>query len=117
MVSHLKRRCFLQALTPIPEGESEIHSESESLSPPDSPNSRALRSVSPTTTLPSKLEEPQPVQQAKGWEAIAKPKGHSNIDYSRWASVGDDISSDEEDEDSQPRVAYRLRTLMTAPTT
>ncbi|KAK9155239.1 hypothetical protein Sjap_002719 [Stephania japonica] len=50
--------------------------------------------------------------QSKGWEAIPKPKGHSNLDYSRWDRVEDDSSEDEEeeDEDSQPQYRFRVRT-------
>eukprot|EP00246_Nothoceros_aenigmaticus_P016183 TRINITY_DN715_c0_g1_i2.p1 TRINITY_DN715_c0_g1~~TRINITY_DN715_c0_g1_i2.p1 ORF type:complete len:225 (+),score=33.30 TRINITY_DN715_c0_g1_i2:404-1078(+) len=103
------------ALAPIPESESEVLSESESMSPPYSPNSRVLGSTSPTTTLPSQPKD-VPVAEVKGWDAIAKPKGHSGVDYSRWGSVGDDLSSDEEEDDSQPQYAYRLRTLVKLPT-
>ncbi|XP_010274118.1 PREDICTED: protein unc-45 homolog A [Nelumbo nucifera] len=50
---------------------------------------------------------------SKGWEAIPKPKGHSNLDYSRWDRVEDDSSEEEEDEDedSQPQYRFRVRTI------
>lgn len=55
-------------------------------------------------------------QDSKGWQAIPKPKGHSNLDYSRWDRVEDDSSEedvdDEDDnEDSQPQYRFRLRTV------
>lgn len=49
-----------------------------------------------------------------GWQAIPKPKGHSNLDYSRWDTVEDDSSEEEdedEDEDSQPQYRFRVKTV------
>ena len=82
------------ALAPIPEAENET--------PPDSPT--RLHSQ---RKLPALAEPPKPA----GWAAIPKPKGHTGVDYSRWSSLGDDISSDEEDEDQEPQYQYRLSNL------
>lgn len=49
-----------------------------------------------------------------GWQAIPKPKGHSNLDYSRWDTVEDDSTEEEdedEDEDSQPQYRFRVKTV------
>ncbi|XP_034679328.1 mitochondrial import receptor subunit TOM34 [Vitis riparia] len=60
------------------------------------------------------------VQDSKGWQAIPKPKGHSNLDYSRWDRVEDDSSEDDDDdedddEESQPQYRFRLRTVGVRP--
>lgn len=52
-------------------------------------------------------------QNSAAWQTIPKPKGHSNLDYSRWDRVEDD-SSDEDDDDeeeSQPQYRFRVRTV------
>lgn len=59
-------------------------------------------------------------QDSKGWQAIPKPKGHSNLDYSRWDRVEDDCSEEDDDdeddnEDSQPQYRFRLRTVGVRP--
>ncbi|XP_075523031.1 uncharacterized protein LOC142555821 isoform X2 [Primulina tabacum] len=49
-----------------------------------------------------------------GWQAIPKPKGHSNLDYSRWDTVEDDSTEEDdedEDEDSQPQYRFRVKTV------
>ncbi|KZV36258.1 hypothetical protein F511_14276 [Dorcoceras hygrometricum] len=49
-----------------------------------------------------------------GWQTIPKPKGHSNLDYSRWDTVEDDSTEEEdedEDEDSQPQYRFRVKTI------
>ncbi|KAK9151067.1 hypothetical protein Syun_009376 [Stephania yunnanensis] len=63
-------------------------------------------------TLVPESKDSQDVQ-SKGWEAIPKPKGHSNLDYSRWDRVEDHSSEDEEeeDQDSQPQFRFRVRTV------
>lgn len=52
-------------------------------------------------------------QTSAGWQTIPKPKGHSNLDYSRWDRVEDDSSDEEDDdeEDSQPQYRFRVRTV------
>lgn len=54
-------------------------------------------------------------QESSGWQAIPKPKGHSQLDYSRWDSVQDDSSEDdnedEDDDESQPQYRFRVRTV------
>lgn len=76
------------ALAPIPEAENET--------PPDSP------------TIQRKLPALAPPPKPAGWAAIPKPKGHTGVDYSRFSGLGDDISSDEEEEDEEPQFQYRL---------
>lgn len=53
-------------------------------------------------------------QNSAGWQTIPKPKGHSNLDYSRWDRVEDDSSDEDDDEDeeeSQPQYRFRVRTV------
>ncbi|KAG5546862.1 hypothetical protein RHGRI_018884 [Rhododendron griersonianum] len=54
-------------------------------------------------------------QNSAGWQAIPKPKGHSQLDYSRWDRVDDESSEDDNDEDddeeSQPRYRFRVKTV------
>ncbi|XP_024391290.1 uncharacterized protein [Physcomitrium patens] len=89
---NLRERLRTQiALTPIPEADDET--------PPDSPTHQPMQRKLPVLAAPPK---PQ------GWAAIPKPKGHSGVDYSKFANLGDDISSDEEEEDEQPQYRYRL---------
>ncbi len=90
----------LQALAPIPEEENE--------SPPDSPTNQTIQSKLPTT-LPAIVKEPEAPPPKVGWDAIAKPKEHSTIDYSRWGNLGDDLSDDEDEDEDEPQYAYRLK--------
>ncbi|KAL7142963.1 hypothetical protein ABFS83_08G159900 [Erythranthe nasuta] len=55
-------------------------------------------------------------QQTTGWKTIPKPKGHSNLDYSRWDRVENDSSDEDDDEDDDDsddddsaRPQYRFR--------
>lgn len=56
-------------------------------------------------------------QEFSGWQAIPKPKGHSQLDYSRWDRVEDDSSEegscedDDDDDESQPQYRFRVRTV------
>lgn len=58
-------------------------------------------------------------QQSSSWRTIPKPKGHSQLDYSRWDRVQDDSSEeeedddsdDEDDDDSQPQYRFRVKTV------
>lgn len=64
-------------------------------------------------TLQSQSLKESSEQNSAGWQTIPKPKGHSNLDYSRWDRVEDD-SSDEDDDDeeeSQPQYRFRVRTV------
>ncbi|CAM6016128.1 unnamed protein product [Sphagnum balticum] len=88
------------ALAPIPEEENE--------SPPDSPTNQTIQSKLPTT-LPPIVKEPEAPPPKVGWDAIAKPKEHSTIDYSRWGNLGDDLSDDEDEDEDEPQYAYRLK--------
>jgi len=38
-------------------------------------------------TLPPIVKEPEAPPPKVGWDAIAKPKEHSTIDYSRWGNL------------------------------
>ncbi|GER33875.1 tetratricopeptide repeat protein [Striga asiatica] len=60
----------------------------------------------------NQMEQGQPNRRASGWQTIPKPKGHSNLDYSRWDRVEDESSeeeTDDEDEDDDCRPQYRFR--------
>lgn len=53
-------------------------------------------------------------QDSSGWQAIPKPKGHSQLDYSRWDRVEDESSEDDDEDDdsgSQPQYRFRVRTV------
>lgn len=73
--------------------------------------------VSPKAVVPTenksavKLSE----EQSSGWQAIPKPKGHSQLDYSRWDRVEDDSSEDDDDEEdedeSPPQYRFRVKTV------
>lgn len=58
-------------------------------------------------------------QNSKGWQTIPKPKGHSQLDYSRWDRVEDESSEEEDDDDdeeeSQPQYRFRVRTVGVRP--
>ncbi|KAG6405169.1 hypothetical protein SASPL_132755 [Salvia splendens] len=66
--------------------------------------------------------QPPSDQSSLGWQTIPKPKGHSQLDYSRWDRVQDDSSEedddddedDKDDDDSQPQ--YRFRSIDCAVT-
>ncbi|KAI3980790.1 hypothetical protein MKX01_025355 [Papaver californicum] len=81
------------SLAPIPESEEEI--------------------------IMAEMEDPDELEEGgeKEDQAIAKPKGHSNLDYSRWDNVEDDSNddddSDEDDdeEESQPQYRFRFKTV------
>eukprot|EP01018_Ginkgo_biloba_P016590 Gb_26385 [translate_table: standard] len=92
------------SLAPIPEAEDEL------------PVSEMVEMKSPSTlkespTPPTLQSQETGTSHLKGWEVIPKPKGHSGLDYSRWDKIGNDLSDDEEDDDSQPRSRFRLRTV------
>ncbi|KAL3643184.1 hypothetical protein CASFOL_013999 [Castilleja foliolosa] len=55
-------------------------------------------------------------QHSSGWQTIPKPKGHSNLDYSRWDSVQGDSSEeesedDDDEDDRQPQYRFRVKTV------
>jgi hypothetical protein len=60
-------------------------------------------------TLPAIVKEPEAPPPKVGWDAIAKPKEHSTIDYSRWGNLGDDLSDDEDEDEDERQYAYRLK--------
>ncbi|GFP87533.1 protein unc-45 homolog a [Phtheirospermum japonicum] len=71
--------------------------------------------VSPSPSQNQTTQRPSD-QQSSGWQTIPKPKGHSNLDYSRWDSVQDDSSEEESDEgdnddDCQPQYRFRVKTV------
>ncbi|KAL6843704.1 hypothetical protein ACP4OV_026275 [Aristida adscensionis] len=64
--------------------------------------------------VPPKVEVPPSLpSKPQGWEAIAKPKGHSGLDYSKWDKVEDDSSEDDEDDDEEelPQYKFKVRTV------
>lgn len=73
--------------------------------------------VSPKAEVPAENKSTDKLSEEKssGWQAIPKPKGHSQLDYSRWDRVEDDSSEDddnEEDEDeSPPQYRFRVKTV------
>ncbi|KAK9275608.1 hypothetical protein L1049_022875 [Liquidambar formosana] len=71
------------------------------------------------TAPPTHSIKESPDQHSKGWQAIPKPKGHSNLDYSRWDRVEDNSSEDDDDdedeEESQPQYRFRVRTVGVRP--
>jgi len=70
--------------------------------------------VSPSQSLGTK-ESPE--QYSRGWQAIPKPKGHLQLDYSRWDKVEDESSEDDDDDDEecQSRYRFRVRTVGVGP--
>lgn len=53
---------------------------------------------------------------SKGQQVIPKPKGHSRLDYSRWDTVADGSSDDEdEDEETWPRYRFRVKGVDVRP--
>ncbi|KAF2935849.1 uncharacterized protein [Oryza sativa Japonica Group] len=64
-------------------------------------------------TEPPKVEVPPSLpQKPQGWETIAKPKGHSGLDYSKWDKVEDDSSEDEDEEEEElPQYKFKVRTV------
>ena len=88
----------------------------EQKSEPETTSTNAIVSTPPTLIKKDSSE-----QDSKGWQAIPKPKGHSNLDYSRWDRVEDDSSEedddddDDDDEESVPQYRFRLRTVGVRP--
>lgn len=78
-------------------------------------------SATPLTSVVSTQDKgrQQTEQQSSGWQKIPKPKGHSQLDYSRWNSVedgssdDDDTDDDDDDDDvsSQPQYRFRVKTV------
>lgn len=77
-------------------------------------------SATPLTSAVSTQDKrrQQTDQQSSGWQTIPKPKGHSQLDYSRWNSVEDDSSDDDDNTDdddddvsSQPQYRFRVKTV------
>ncbi|XP_057461719.1 hsp70/Hsp90 co-chaperone cns1-like isoform X1 [Actinidia eriantha] len=124
------------SLAPIPEAEAELEEEDEDKEESESkrdeevledkdlvdsevgrelkneletstPNAEVIPSQTQSTNCPSE-------QNSSGWQAIPKPKGHTQLDYSRWDRVEDESSEDDDednDEESQPQYRFRVRTV------
>ncbi|CAI9088006.1 OLC1v1022233C1 [Oldenlandia corymbosa var. corymbosa] len=75
-----------------------------------------VKQIAPNSKGKSSEQDP-----SFGWQAIPKPKGHSQLDYSRWDRVEDESSEDdsseedEDDEDSRPQYRFRVRTVGVRP--
>ncbi|KAH9288157.1 hypothetical protein KI387_032274, partial [Taxus chinensis] len=110
------------SLAPIPEADEEaIVSDVEETETPIPATQNSLAQGLPSQQSLNLQSSPSSSQETstshpKGWEAIAKPKGHSGLDYSRWDKVEIDSSDEEEDEDSdEPQYRFRLRTVGVRP--
>ncbi|KAL6998945.1 hypothetical protein U1Q18_000112 [Sarracenia purpurea var. burkii] len=127
------------SLAPIPEAEAELEEEEEGKEEAEPKSEKVVCKekdlVDPgagkdikndsVITTPNAEVVPQTQstkgssdQNSRGWQAIPKPKGHSQLDYSRWDRVEDESSEDEEDEEdeeSQPRYRFRVRTVGVQP--
>ncbi|KAG6548548.1 hypothetical protein Mapa_010036 [Marchantia paleacea] len=104
--ARLKTQLTLPAITE----EEEEEEEDEDGAQPDSPNSSADRDAEALMNSFPMAEEDTP--QPKGWDAIPKPLGHSQVNYSRWESFANDLSSDDsETEEEEPQYRYRFRAV------
>ncbi|GFS37073.1 tetratricopeptide repeat (TPR)-like superfamily protein [Actinidia rufa] len=125
------------SLAPIPEAEAELEEEDEDKEESelkrdeevqedkdlvDSEVGRDQKNELETSTphaevIPSQTQSTngQSEQNSSGWQAIPKPKGHTQLDYSRWDRVDDESSEDDDDDDddeeSQPRYRFRVKTV------
>ncbi|KAI3895187.1 hypothetical protein MKX03_025930 [Papaver bracteatum] len=103
----------------VEEPEEEKEKLTDEGTPTDENSTEIVSSlVVPATQVSKDLNTPH----SQGWQAIPKPKGHSNLDYSRWDSVEDDSSDDDDDsdedddeEESQPQYRFRLKTVGVRP--
>ncbi|XP_015691576.2 protein unc-45 homolog A [Oryza brachyantha] len=122
------------ALAPIPESEEEslyLEEDKEELPPrenrkieisitkSDQPATEPIFEKKPAAILekrpasePPKVEVPPSLPpKPQGWETIAKPKGHSGLDYSKWDKVEDDSSEEDDDEEELPQYKFKVRTV------
>ncbi|CAM6103031.1 unnamed protein product [Calypogeia fissa] len=98
------------SLTTITEEDEIEEGEEEEPGSPSSIDREVEREFESFMTIPPTADEnnPQPV----GWDAIPKPLGHSKVNYSRWDSLANDLSSDEEEgEDDEPQYRYRFKAV------
>lgn len=80
--------------------------------PDQRPGAVSIAAAEASSTTSSEKED------AKGWQAIPKPKGHSTLDYARWDRVEDNSSEDEnedDDDESMPQYRFRVRTVGVRP--
>ncbi|KAL2649647.1 hypothetical protein R1flu_017775 [Riccia fluitans] len=105
--ARLKTQLTLPAIT---EEEEEEEEEEEDGVQPDSPSSAADRDAEALMNSFPTADENHP--QPKGWDAIPKPLGHSQVNYSRWESLAHELSSDDSDSDEEePQYMYRFRAI------
>ncbi|KAL3702006.1 hypothetical protein R1sor_020028 [Riccia sorocarpa] len=104
--ARLKTQLTLPAITE----EDEEAEEEDDGTHPDSPNSAADRDAEALMNSFPTADENHP--QPKGWDAIPKPLGHSQVNYSRWESLAHELSSDEsESDEEEPQYRYRFRAV------
>eukprot|EP00249_Psilotum_nudum_P006225 c19559_g1_i3 orf=146-817(+) len=105
--------CTLQArlrkrllLAPIPEAEDEMPAVEEL---------KDSHSMTSSSSAPSLLSKATSASVIRGWDAIPKPKGHSELNYSHWdalvSELSDEEEAEEEDENSLPQFKFRLKTV------
>jgi tetratricopeptide (TPR) repeat protein len=97
------------SLSTITEEDEEEEGDEEEPNSPSSIDKEAERESESFMTMPPTADEnnPQPV----GWDAIPKPQGHSKVNYSKWDSMANDLSSDEEEDDDEPQYTYRFKAV------
>lgn len=105
--ARLKTQLSLSTITE--EDEEEGEDGEEGADSPSSFDKEVERESESFMTVPPTADEnnPQPV----GWDAIPKPLGHSKVNYSRWDSLANDLSTDEEEEEEEEQYMYRFKGL------
>eukprot|EP00249_Psilotum_nudum_P006224 c19559_g1_i1 orf=190-465(+) len=72
-------------------------------------------SMTSSSSAPSLLSKATSASVIRGWDAIPKPKGHSELNYSHWdalvSELSDEEEAEEEDENSLPQFKFRLKTV------
>ncbi|CAL5341473.1 unnamed protein product [Camellia sinensis] len=101
-------------------GEEEIHEENDLVDSEVEVDQMSDRSTDAEVSAPqTQSVKGTSEQNSKGWQTIPKPKGHSQLDYSRWDRVEDESSEEEDDDDdeeeSQPQYRFRVRTVGVRP--
>ncbi|THG16850.1 hypothetical protein TEA_020584 [Camellia sinensis var. sinensis] len=100
--------------------EEEIHEENDLVDSEVEVDQMSDRSTDAEVSAPqTQSVKGTSEQNSKGWQTIPKPKGHSQLDYSRWDRVEDESSEEEDDDDdeeeSQPQYRFRVRTVGVRP--
>lgn len=115
------------SLAPIPEAETETEQEEDEEEGEKEKEKEEEEKVLVDKTSDKKdfgksvsnaTSEQNSEQNSERWKTIPKPKGHSQLDYSRWDRVKDDSSDDDDsddNEDSQPQFRFRVKTVGVRP--